>query len=128
MAEEVSLVRLYVMRGMYLLNCVLVGSGVFYQLVAREKPWDPMTGVAFSFWAALAALSALGIRYPVALLPVIHMQLLYKNLLVHRSLLSSAGGWPLKRPCPRFCGRNCIGHHRDSLDLCSCALHQAAQR
>jgi hypothetical protein len=30
MAEEVSLLRLYVMRGMYLLNCVLVGSGVCY--------------------------------------------------------------------------------------------------
>lgn len=37
-----------------------------------------MIGVAFSFWAALAGLSALGIRYPLAMLPVIFTQLFYK--------------------------------------------------
>ena len=78
MAEEVSVLRLYVLRGMYLLNCVLVGSGVGFTFINLEKPWDPMIGVAFSFWAALAGLSALGIRYPLAMLPVIFMQLFYK--------------------------------------------------
>ncbi len=78
MAEEVSVLRLYVMRGMYLLNCVLVGSGVWAQFIYRQKPWDPIPGVAFSFWAALAGLSALGIRYPLAMLPLFFMQLFYK--------------------------------------------------
>ena len=58
MAEEVSVLRLYVMRCMYLLNFVLLGSGVWVQFIHRQKPWDPITGVAFSFWAALASLSA----------------------------------------------------------------------
>jgi len=79
MAEEVSVLRLYVMRGMYLLNCVLIGSGVWVQFIHREKPWDPVPGVAFSFWAALAGLSALGIRYPLAMLPLTFMQLFYKT-------------------------------------------------
>ena len=39
---------------------------------------EPYPGVAFSFWAALAGLSALGIRYPLAMLPLILMQLFYK--------------------------------------------------
>ena len=78
MAEEVSALRLYVMRCMYLLNCVLVGSGVWTQFIHRQEPWDPLPGVAFSFWAALAVLSALGIRYPLAMLPVLFMQLFYK--------------------------------------------------
>lgn len=78
MAEEVSVRRLYVMRCMYLLNCVLVGSGVWASLIHRQKPWDPIPGVAFSFWAALAGLSALGIRYPLAMLPLNLMQLFYK--------------------------------------------------
>ena len=78
MAESVSTLRLYVMRGMYLLNCLLVGSGVWVEFVRRQQPWDSITGVAFSFWAALAALSALGIRYPVAMLPLLFMQLFYK--------------------------------------------------
>ena len=79
MAEEVSVLRLYVMRCMYLLNCVLVGSGVWVTFIHLQKPWDPIPGVAFSFWAALASLSALGIRYPLAMLPVIFMQLFYKT-------------------------------------------------
>jgi hypothetical protein len=78
MAEEVSVLRLYVMRCMYLLNCVLVGSGVGASFMHRQTPWDPIPGVAFSFWAALAGLSALGIRYPLAMLPLILMQLFYK--------------------------------------------------
>ena len=79
MAEQVSLLRLYVMRGMYLLNCVLVGSGVCYEFVHRQKPWDPTVGVAFSFWAALSVLSALGICYPLAMLPLLFVQLFYKT-------------------------------------------------
>jgi hypothetical protein len=79
MAEEVSVPRLYLMRGMYLVNCVLVGSGVWVQFIHRQEPWDPITGVAFSFWAALAGLSAVGIRYPLAMLPLILLQLLYKT-------------------------------------------------
>ncbi len=78
MTEEVSVLRLYVIRGMYLLNCTLVGAGVCVQFIQRPQPWEPIPGVAFSFWAALAGLSALGIRYPLAMLPVIFVQLFYK--------------------------------------------------
>ena len=79
MAREISLARLYILRGMYLLNCLLVGSGVGYEFLHRQHPWDPVTGAAFSLWAALAGLSALGIRYPLAMLPVVFMQLFYKS-------------------------------------------------
>ena len=78
MADEVSVLRLYVIRCMYLLNFILVGSGVSAAFVHRQQVWDPLTGVAFSFWAALAGLSALGIRYPLAMLPLIFVQLFYK--------------------------------------------------
>lgn len=71
MAEEVSLIRLYVLRGMYLLNCVLLGAGVWVAFIRRQEPWDSVSGVAFCFWAALAGLSALGIRYPLAMLPLL---------------------------------------------------------
>jgi len=79
MVEEVSLARLYVMRGMYLVNCLLVGSGVWYEFTHRQYAWDPITGAAFSLWAALGGLSALGIRYPLAMLPLLFMQLFYKT-------------------------------------------------
>lgn len=47
MVEEVSLARLYVMRGMYLVNCLLVGSGVWYEFMHRQhashSPCDSKT-------------------------------------------------------------------------------------
>jgi len=79
MTEEVSIPRLYLLRGMYLLNFVLVGSGVVVQFLHRKEPWGPIPGAAFSFWAGLAILSALGIRYPLAMLPLIFLQLFYKT-------------------------------------------------
>ncbi len=79
MPEKVSGLRLYVMRSMYLLNFVLIGSGVWVEFIHRQKPWHPIVGVAFSFWAALSVLSALGLRYPLAMLPLILMQLFYKT-------------------------------------------------
>ncbi|HKF44591.1 MAG TPA: hypothetical protein VKG01_15945 [Thermoanaerobaculia bacterium] len=63
---------------MYLLNFGLVGAGVVTEFIHRREPWAPIPGAAFSFWAALAVLSALGIRYPLAMLPLLFMQLLYK--------------------------------------------------
>ncbi|MDH3569196.1 MAG: hypothetical protein OER89_03315 [Gemmatimonadota bacterium] len=39
-----------------------------------------MRGVAFSFWAALATLSVLGLRYPVKMVPVLLLQFLYKSI------------------------------------------------
>ncbi len=80
MDEGVSLARLYVLRAMYLLNFVLVGSGVLVSFLNRQKPWEAIPGAAFSFWAALAVLSALGIRYPLRMLPLLFVQLLYKAL------------------------------------------------
>lgn len=78
MPDEMSVLRLNLLRCMYLLNAVLVGSGVVAAFVQREGPWGAVPGAAFSFWAALATLSLLGIRYPLAMLPIIFMQLFYK--------------------------------------------------
>lgn len=37
-----------------------------------------MKGVAFSFWAALSLLSGLGLRYPLKMVPLLLLQLVYK--------------------------------------------------
>ena len=94
MREDVTVLRLYVLRSMYLLNVVLVGSGVVVEFLQRQQPWDQITGAAFSFWAALAVLSLLGIRYPLAMLPLLFVQLLYKTFwfLIAYIPLRVAGG------------------------------------
>ena len=49
------------------------------KFIHRQKPWDPIVAVAFSFWAALTVLSALGIRYPLAMLLLILMQIVVSH-------------------------------------------------
>jgi hypothetical protein len=82
MAEDVSTFRLYLMRLLYLLNFVMLGLQVWPVLITHAGAWDPVKGVAFSFWAALSALSGLGLRYPLKMVPLLLLQLLYKSIWV----------------------------------------------
>ena len=72
MSEQASMFRLYLMRLLYLLNFVLLGLQVWPAIINHVGAWDPVKGVAFSFWAALSVLSGLGrgrgsYRYSLAL-------------------------------------------------------------
>jgi len=80
MSEETSTFRLNLMRLIYLGNLVFLGLNVWPELIRHEGAWDPVKGVAFSFWAALSVLSGLGVRYPLKMLPVLLMQLVYKSI------------------------------------------------
>jgi hypothetical protein len=82
MSEETSIFRLYLMRLLYLLNFVMLGLQVWPVMVNHVGAWDPVKGVAFSFWAVLSALSGLGLRYPLKMLPLLLLQLLYKSVWV----------------------------------------------
>jgi hypothetical protein len=79
MQEDVSTLRLYLMRGLYLLITVGLGS-MIWPLMFNHKPWDVMHGVAMSLLAALSALMALGIRYPIKMLPLLLFELLWKAI------------------------------------------------
>ena len=78
--REVSQIRLLVLRGFYLLILLGVGSRALPALFLTPAPLDPLDAVAYSFWAALALLAGLGIRYPLQMLPILLIQLLYKSL------------------------------------------------
>jgi hypothetical protein len=80
MPKEPSTFRLYLMRFLYLLNFVLLGLDVWPAIFNHAGPWDPVKGVAFSFWAALSVLSGLGLRYPLKMLPLLLLQLVYKSI------------------------------------------------
>jgi hypothetical protein len=70
------------MRLLYLLNFVMLGLSVWPEIINHSGAWDPVKGVAFSFWAALSALSVLGLRYPLKMVPLLLLQMLYKSIWV----------------------------------------------
>jgi hypothetical protein len=75
---HVSTFRLTVMRIVFLLNFVFLGFDAFPELIRLAGSWDPLKGVAFSCWATLALLSALGVRYPLKMVPLLLFQFVYK--------------------------------------------------
>jgi hypothetical protein len=77
---EVSTLRLYLLRTLYLL--IFIGQG-FLQiptLIHPTHPWTLWRGVGCCMLAALALLSALGIRYPLQMLPLLLFEMLWKTL------------------------------------------------
>src|SRR5512138_1723719 len=80
MHQDLPVVRLYLMRAVYLITFLGVGSSAWPQIINHQGLWKPLDGVAFSFWAAYSLLMAAGIRYPVKMLPLLVLQLFYKSI------------------------------------------------
>src|SRR5579863_5576863 len=81
-APEVSLVRLYLLRAMYLLIGLAQGSQTWSAILHHTRPWDFWHGVGMSLLGALTALSLLGVRYPVKMLPLLIFEFAWKLLWV----------------------------------------------
>ncbi len=79
-SEGVSKLRLILLRIFYVLLFVGLGSKVWPVIFTRGESWEPLAGIAFSFWAALSALAILGLRYPLKMLPLLLLQMLYKTI------------------------------------------------
>lgn len=70
--------RIWLLRFFYLLNAVLLGSTVWTEIFTHKTAWEPMPGVAFSFWAAFSLLAVLGMIHPLKMLPLLLVQFSYK--------------------------------------------------
>ena len=77
---EVSLFRLYLLRATYLLILVGLGLEVWPGLIHHETPWTLWHGVGASLLAAVTVLAALGIRYPLRMLPLLLFELIWKSI------------------------------------------------
>lgn len=78
-AQGVSTLRLSLVRGYYLLDFAMLGIYAWSTMFVRAGEWTQLDGVAFSFWAAISLLGGLGLRYPLAMLPLLFLQFLYKS-------------------------------------------------
>ena len=75
--SDVSLVRLYVLRAAYLLLVVGLGAMIVPPLISHE----PMArGVIPSLLGALWLLSFLGLKYPLAMLPLLIFEFAWKTI------------------------------------------------
>ena len=74
---EVSLVRLYVLRAMYLVLVVGLGAIVVPEIVSHELT---SRGVIAALLGAVWALAFLGLKYPLEMLPLLLFELVWKAI------------------------------------------------
>ena len=80
--SEVSTLRLYLLRGMYLLIAVGLGITIWPSIVAQQGTVANEGTVILALLGALAVVSALGLRYPLQMLPLLLFELLWKLIWV----------------------------------------------
>ncbi len=72
-------IQLYLMRTIYLLTFISLGIDNWSTIFFPDEQLGALSGVAISFWAAYALLMGFGVRYPLKMLPMLLLQLLYKS-------------------------------------------------
>lgn len=78
--EGVAKYKIYLLRLLFLLTFLFVGKASWTYLLTHEGPWDPLHAVAFCVWAAYSALSVLGLKHTLKMLPIVFFQIFYKVL------------------------------------------------
>lgn len=76
---KIPMWRQHVMRVLFFLNLISLGPDNWSAVFFPKEQLDPMSGVAISFYAALALLCVFGIRFPLKFTPLLLIQLVYKS-------------------------------------------------
>jgi len=79
---DVARYRLYLLRAMYLLIGLAQGAQTWPAIVHHVRPWNFWHGVGMSLLGALTALSLLGVRYPIKMLPLLFFEFVWKMIWV----------------------------------------------
>jgi hypothetical protein len=77
---EVSLFRLYTLRAAYFIMAAGLGVYVWPAVIHHTNEFGANQGVRFALLAGLGATAALGLRYPVQMLPILLFELLWQAI------------------------------------------------
>lgn len=80
MTQGVSLLRLYVLRAQYLVIALFLGSSMLPALYHHAPIANVMHGAARCLFAGLALMALLGLRYPLAMLPLLLFEFVWKSI------------------------------------------------
>jgi len=77
---EVSLFRLYTLRAAYFVMAAGLGVYIWPAVIHHTNEFAAAQGVRIALLAGLGAAAALGLRYPVQMLPVLLFELIWKAI------------------------------------------------
>lgn len=96
--HAVSTFRLYLLRATYLLLVVGLGLQIWPLLLDSPSNAEHMRGVVWSLLAAVSLLAALGLRYPLQMLPLLLFELVWKSIWILAIGLPSRSAGQLDGP------------------------------
>src|SRR3954463_14130655 len=74
----ISKFRIALLRFFFFLIVAFLGSEVWTEIFNHKVFWEPLPGVAISFWAAFSVLAILGLVHPLKMIPLLLVQISYK--------------------------------------------------
>lgn len=77
---EVSTLRLWAMRAMYLVMAVGIALNFWPRIVSHSPTLPMMSGVAWALLGTMGLLALLGLRYPLRMLPLLLFELSWKTV------------------------------------------------
>lgn len=77
--NDVSVFRLNLLRAMYLLVVVGLGLVIWPGVILKSQSWGLNQGIINCMLVAFSLLCALGLRYPLQMLPVLLWELIWKT-------------------------------------------------
>lgn len=75
---EVGLVRLYMLRAMYLLMAVGLALTIWPAIIGHAPDWPLWNGVGCALLGAIGLLAWVGLRHPRRMLPLLFVELAWK--------------------------------------------------
>ncbi|MBW3565406.1 MAG: hypothetical protein KY459_11830 [Acidobacteria bacterium] len=85
--NDVSTLRLYLLRGMYLLIAVGLAATIWPHILSPSSLVAGPSSVIRALLGALAVMCLLGLRYPLQMLPLLLFELLWKVIWVTASAI-----------------------------------------
>ena len=75
---NVSIIRLYLLRALYLLISAGLVFTIWPQIIYHQTPWPLWHGVGCSLLGAISVLALFGILYPLKMLPLLFFEMIWK--------------------------------------------------
>ena len=80
--SEISKLKLYLLRGVYVLIALGLVLDVWPEIISPDQRLANEDSVIQSILGAVALLAALGVRYPLKMLPILIFELIWKLIWV----------------------------------------------
>lgn len=107
--NEVSTLRLYVLRATYLLMVVGLGSTIWPLLLDNPEAAEHFRGVTWCLLGTVGLLALLGLRYPLKMLPLLLFELVWKVTWLVAIGLQLRGSGQLEGPFRETWSANVLG-------------------